>query len=236
MSSRLCGFTCAAVALLFSVPPTARAQFAVIDVASLSQLVSEVRVLEQQLSTARSELTQAQSEYQSITGPRGMERLLGGTVRNYLPGDWPAVQSVLQGSVRYPQLSTDLQVAVKALAVLSATQLAALPPPATAQLQARRQTIALLQSLSHQSLANSSGRFAAIQQLINAIAQAPDQKAILELLARIAAEQDMLQNENTKLQVLYQGVQAQDLANGQSVRELTVAGHGQFQNRFQPQP
>jgi type IV secretion system protein VirB5 len=235
MSIRLCGLS-TAVALLFGLLPTARAQFAVVDVASLSQLISEVRVLEQQLSTSRSELTQAQSEYQSITGSRGMERLLGGTARNYLPGDWSAVQGVLQGSARYPQLAADLQVALKALAVLSATQLAALSPPATAQLQARRQTIALLQSLSHQSLANSSGRFAALQQLINAIAQAPDQKAILELLARIAAEQDMLQNEHTKLQVLYQGVQAQDLANAQSVRELTVAGHGQFQNRFQAQP
>ena len=236
MSIRVGGLPIA-VALLFGLSPTARAQFAVIDVASLSQLVSEVQVLEQQLSTARSELTQTQSEYQSITGTRGMERLLSGTVRNYLPPDWAALQAVLQqGSVRYPQLAGDLQIALKALAVLSARQLAALPPAATAQLQARRQTVALLQSLSHQSLANSSSRFVALQQLIDAIARAPDQKAILELLARIAGEQDMLQNEHTKLQVLHQGVEAQDLANAQSVRELTIAGHGQFQNRFMPQP
>ena len=223
--------------LLFGLLPTARAQFAVIDVASLSQLVSEVQVLEQQLSTARSELTQTQSEYQSITGARGMERLLAGTVRNYLPPDWAALQSVQQqGSGRYPQLASELQITSKALAVLSGKQLAALPPAATAQLQARRHTVALLQSLSHQSLANSSSRFVALQQLIDAIARAPDQKAILELLARIAGEQDMLQNEHTKLQVLYQGLQAQDLGNAQSARELTVAGHGQFQTRFNPQP
>jgi len=236
MSIRLDGLA-VAIALLFGLLSTARAQFAVIDVASLSQLVSEVKVLEQQLSTARSELTQTQSEYESITGPRGMDRLLAGTVRNYLPPDWAAVQAVSQqGSVRYPQLAADLQIATKTLSVLSGKQLAALPPPATAQLQAKRQTVALLQSLSHQSLANSSSRFAALQQLIDAIARAPDQKAILELLARIAGEQDMLQNEHTKLQVLYQGVQAQDLGNAQSVRELTVAGHGQFQTRFNPQP
>jgi type IV secretion system protein VirB5 len=225
-----------ALTLLFSAAPAARAQFAVIDVASLSQLVSEVQVLEQQLATARKELSQAQTEYQSITGARGMGRLVAGTVRNYLPPDWATLQGALQGSARYPRLSADLQDAVKAGAVLSGQQLAALSPAASAQLQAVRQTVALLQSLSHESLANSSGRFASVQQLIDAIAQAVDQKAILELQARITGEEDMLQNEHTKLQVLYQGVQAQDWANAQRVRELIVAGHGQFANRFQPQP
>jgi len=225
-----------ALALLFGLAPAARAQFAVIDVASLSQLVSEVKVLEQQLATARSELTQAQTEYQSITGARGMGRLLAGTVRNYLPPDWATLQGALQGSARYPQLAADLQSAVKTATVLSAQQLAALSPTASAQLQTYRQTVALLQSLSHESLANSSSRFAAIQQLIDAIAQAADQKAILELQARITGEEDMLQNEGTKLQVLHQAVQAQDWANAQRVRELVVAGHGQFSNRFQPQP
>jgi type IV secretion system protein VirB5 len=225
-----------ALTLLFSAAPAARAQFAVIDVASLSQLVSEVQVLEQQLATARKELSQAQTEYQSITGARGMGRLVAGTVRNYLPPDWATLQGALQGSARYPLLSADLQDAVKAVAVLSGQQLAALSPAASAQLQAVRQTVALLQSLSHESLANSSGRFASVQQLIDAIAQAVDQKAILELQARITGEADMLQNEHTKLQVLYQGIQAQDWTNAQRVRELIVAGHGQFANRFQPQP
>jgi type IV secretion system protein VirB5 len=222
--------------LLVGVMPVARAQFAVIDVASLSQLISEVQVLEQQLATARGQLTQAETEYQSITGARGMGRLLTGTARNYLPPDWATLQGALQGSARYPRLAADLQSAVNAAGVLSIQQLAALSPAASAQLQQRRQTVALLQSLSHESLANSSSRFAAVQELIDAIAQASDQKAILELQARIAGEEDMLQNEHTKLQVLYQGVQAQDWANAQRVRELAIAGHGQFDTRFQPQP
>jgi type IV secretion system protein VirB5 len=225
-----------ALTLMFGVVPAARAQFAVIDAASLSQLISEVQVLEQQLATARGELTQAETEYQSITGARGMGKLLAGTTRNYLPADWANVLGALQGSANYPRFAADLQSALNAVAVLSSHQLATLSPAASAQLQAWRQTVALLQSLSHESLANSSGRFAAIQQLIDAIAQATDQKAILELQARMTGEEDMLQNEHTKLQVLHQAVQAQDWANAQRVRELTVAGHGQFANRFQPQP
>jgi type IV secretion system protein VirB5 len=230
------GWVHAALVLLFGMSPAARAQFAVIDVASLSQLISQVQVLEQQLAAARGQLAQAQTEYQSITGERGMGRLLAGTVRNYLPSDWAALQNALQGSVRYPQFAADLQNAVKTATVLSGGQLTALSPVATAQLQAQRRTVALLQSLSHESLVNSSARFPALQQLIDTIAQAADQKAILELQARISGEQDMLQNEHTKLQVLYQGVQAEDLANAQRVRELTIAGHGQFESRFRPQP
>jgi len=225
-----------ALTLVLGVAPAARAQFAVIDAASLSQLISEVQVLEQQLATARGELTQAQTEYQSITGARGMGGLLAGTVRNYLPTDWATVLSALQGSAHYPRFAADLHSALNAVGVLSSQQLAALSPAASAQLQAWRETVAVLQGLSHESLANSSSRFAAIQQLIDAIAQAADQKAILELQARITGEADMLQNEDTKLQVLHQAVQAQDWANAQRVRELIVAGHGQFANRFQPQP
>jgi type IV secretion system protein VirB5 len=225
-----------ALTLLFGVAPAVRAQFAVIDVASLSQLISEVQVLEQQLATARGELTQAQTEYQSITGARGMGRLLAGTVRNYLPPDWATLQGALQGSARFPQLAADLQSAVKAAAVLSAQQLAALSPTASAQLQTYRQTVALLQSLSHESLANSSSRFASVQHLVDTIAQASDQKAILELQARIAGEEGMLQNETTKLQALYQSVQAQEWANAQRMRELAIAEQGQFDSRFHPQP
>src|SRR5215469_8769876 len=101
MLSRSAWFS-AALMFYLGAAPAARAQFAVIDVASLSQLISEAQVLEQQLATARNQLTQAQSEYQSITGARGLGRLLAGTVRNYLPPDWATLQAALQGSGRFP--------------------------------------------------------------------------------------------------------------------------------------
>ena len=227
------GWVCAA---LLTGAPAAHAQFAVIDVASVSQLISEVRTLEQQLSTARNQLTQAQQEYQSISGSRGMGQLLAGTPRNYLPPDWATLTGELRGAGAYPALAADLAATQRSTAVLSAAQLAALSPPAAAQLQAERQSAALAQSLSHQGLANSSGRFASLQQLINAIGGATDQKSILELGARIAAEGGMLENEHTKLAMLFQGVAAQQVANEQRLRELAIAGHGQFAARFQPHP
>ena len=56
----------------------------------------------------------------------------------------------------------------------------------------------------------TSSRFASIQELIDAIARALDQKGILELAARINAEQGMLQNEQTKLNVLSEAVQVEE--------------------------
>lgn len=235
MVNRHARFLVACIALLAGVP-AARAQFAVIDVASLTQLISEVQTLEQQLQTAHNQLAQAQAEYQSITGARGFGQLLSGTPRNYLPPNWPTLIGELQGSGAYPTLAADLQGTLRSDTVLSAQQLAALSPAAGTQVQAERQSVALLQSVSHEALANSSSRFAALQQLINAIGGATDQKAILELQARIAAEGAMLQNEHTKLTDLYQGVQAQAWANAQRARELAIAGHGQFDTRFQPHP
>jgi type IV secretion system protein VirB5 len=235
MLNRYTLFRLAAAALL-AVAPAAQAQFAVIDVASLAQLISEVQTLEQQLSTARNALAQAQQEYHSITGSRGMQQLLSGTQRNYLPPDWTAVTAELSGAGAYPALAAAVQSAMRSNALLSTQQLAALSPAAAAQLRAQRQSVALAQGLSHEALANSSSRFAALQQLIDAIGGTSDQKSILELQARIAAEDGMLQNENTKLTTLFQAVEAQQWANEQRLRELAIAGQGQFATRFEPHP
>ena len=85
---------------------------------------------------------------------------------------------------------------------------------------------ALLQATSRAALANSSDRFASLQQLIGAIGSATDQKGALDLSARIAAEQGMLQNESTKLQVLYQIAQSEEWARAQRVREQALTDQG----------
>jgi type IV secretion system protein VirB5 len=224
-------------AVLGSGVPVAQAQFAVIDVASVAQLMSEVKTLEQQLATAQAHLAQAETAYRSTVGDRGMEQLLSGTVRNYLPPNWNGLQSAFQSTnSSYPALSSDLNTALSANAILSTQQLGALSPAANQQMQSSRQSVALLQAVSHQALSTTSNRFTSLQQLINAIAGAGDQKSALDLHARIGAETGMLQNEQTKLQVLYQSAQAEQWANDQRTREQVVAGHGQFASRFQPTP
>src|SRR6185312_12497122 len=206
----------------------ARAQIPVTDIGAIAQLVSELQTLEQQVETARQQLAQAQSEYQAITGGRGMERLLSGTVRNYLPPTWGDIRGALAGGGAFPGLSTQLQLAVSANTVLSDAQLSELAPADRQSLLAARQATAVEQVLAQQALIVTSDRFAALQQLIDAIPAASDEKGILDLQARIAAEQDMLQNEQAKLGLLSEAAQADLAANEARRRELAVAGHGNF--------
>ncbi len=223
------------LAALLGVAPAARAQIPVVDVASLAQLINQVQTLQSQLATARSQLAQAQSALSTITGSRGMQLLLGSTVRNYLPADWAGFVSALgNGNSAYGSLGSSLQTTLQANAVLSPQWLALFTPIEAAVLTSARQNAALLQVSSQQSLARTSGQFASLQQLISAIGTTTDQKSILELMARIVAEQAMVQNEQTKMQVLRQAIDGEAWATQQRAQETAIVAQGQWSSRFQP--
>ena len=227
---RLVSRICAGAALL-AVAASAQAQFAVIDVASITQLIQQVQTAVRQLQTAESQLTQAEQEFNSLNGSRGMQNLLAGTTRNYLPTDTASLQATLTGSGgTYSALSVSVQSSMSANAVLSATQIASLSASEQSAVQAQRQSVALLQGISQQALSNSSGRFDSMQQLITTIGSATDPKAILDLHARISAEEGMLQAEQTKLQVLYQTVLAQQAAEQQRSREQAMTDVGSLRS------
>ena len=195
----------------------AEAQFAVIDIGAITQLIQQVQQMQQALQTAQNQLNQAQQEYQSITGIRGMQNLLSGINRNYLPTTWAQLPV---------GLASPLNAQVGSNAVLTSSQIAALSPAEQQQLNAARTNAALLQVATQQAYSTTSSRFASVQTLINAIPTATDQKGILDLQARIQAEQGMLQTDSTKLNLLYQAAQAQELARRQTAAEQVVAGVG----------
>lgn len=211
--------------LLAGGPLSAYSQIPVTDVGAIIQLVTEVNTLEQQLNAARESLAQAQQQYQSMTGGRGMELLLAGTARNYLPTNAAQLQAALEGAGGYP-LGVGVSAAVSSNAILNPQQVMTLAPAEQESLQAARRNAALQQAVEQEALTNSSDRFAAIQELIDTIPRATDQKSILDLTARINAEQGMLQNEQTKLAVLVGAVQAAELVRQQRARERAIADIG----------
>lgn len=226
-STRLLLFLACVLVPLSVVPTPATAAMAVVDVAAISHLVTQVRTLSDQLTTMRDSLTQARLEFESIRGGRGMENLLAGTVRNYLPPDWAQLDAALRGMAgSYGALASSLQNLIESNAVLTPQQVALLSPLERAQLDASRRSVALVQATTREALANASDRFAALQQLVNAIPRATDQKAILDLQARIAAEQGMLQNEQIKLDLMERTAQAEERARRQRAREQAIASIG----------
>jgi len=217
--------------------PPARAQWAVVDAPATAQLIQQVKTMAQQLETTRNQLMQAKSALETMTGTRGMQLLLSGTVRNYLPASWDQLVGVMQGGVGgYSALAADVRLALGTNAVLSPQQLALLAPADQRQIAAARQASALQQALAQEALANASTRFGALQSLVGAIGSATDQKGILDLQARISAELGMLQNEQTKIQILRDATQAQAAVLVQQRQEQVIAGQGNFATRFQPVP
>ena len=218
---------CLVPLLLLARAPAAHAQWAVIDVASIQQLVQEVATMRQELTTAQQELSQARSQYAAITGNRGMDQLLSGENHNYLPVDWAELNAVLQGSGgTYASLASSMQGLISSNAVLTPQQVATLSATEQAQLQADRSSTALLQAMTQQALSTTSARFQSLQQLIAEIPRATDEKASLDLESRISAEQTMLQNDEIKMGVLYQLARADSEANDERAREQAIADIG----------
>lgn len=203
------------------------AEIPVIDASALAQLATQIHTMEDQLLTARDQLTQAQATLQSMSGGRGMENLLSQTARNYLPSDWTELAAALERTGgAYGALGREVQELIQHNAVLTEAQLAQLTPAQRELVYTGRQNAAALEGISRQALSNTSQRFAAIQLLIRAIGRATDQKAILDLQARIGAEAGMLQNEASKLQSLYRVTDAEERVRVQRVKELALADVG----------
>ena len=219
------------VLALFGMVSVTQAQFAVTDVRAIAQLVQQVSTLKQQLDTAHGQLLQAQQQFQSMTGVRGMQNLLNGINRNYLPANYTQLTAAIsQVGGAYSALSAGIQSLMAANAVLTSAQVATLTPAEQSQIQAARQSAATMQMISRQAMSTTSARFTSIQQLITAIPSATDQKGALDLQARIQAEQLMLQNESTKLNVMYQSAQADEWAHQQTTREQAIAGVGSLRD------
>jgi type IV secretion system protein VirB5 len=223
--------------LLLAGAPAAHAQWAVVDVGAIAQLVREVAVMESTLTTAQSELQQAEQTYRAMTGDRGMASLLSGTTRNYLPTSSSELEALLdEDATPYAAVAGAMQSEITRHAVLTAAQLGRLPEDSATQVQTARRSVALLQAIAADALSNASGRFADLQRLIEAISTASDQKASLDLEARISAEQAMLQNEQTKLQVIFEALRAETRGDEEAERERIVADQGDFSTRFAPSP
>jgi type IV secretion system protein VirB5 len=215
----------------------ARAQWSVVDIPATAQIVKQVETTGQQLMTLKSQLQQAEQALQSMSGGRGMQLLLGDLNRNYLPGDWASMMNLSQTLTgAYGRLASTVVSLQAAIAVLSPDHLAALSKTDQLQILNARQQIATKQAVFQNALSSASARFVSLQTLIAAIGTATDQKAILDLQARVNAELCMMQNEQTKLQALSASFDAQDAAARAQEREQGLEDQGRFATRFQPVP
>src|SRR5688572_15034196 len=129
------------------VRPTSAA-ITVIDIKAIAQLIAQYE--------------QLQRQFEALTGERGMERLLAGTVRNYLPAEWRALIDALAGADwAYGAFASSAREFLDANTVLTPEQLAVFSEADREHMEAMRRSTAILQGLTKQALETTSGRFEA---------------------------------------------------------------------------
>jgi hypothetical protein len=214
------------VVLALSVP-AARAAMPVIDVGAIVQLVQQLANAREQLATLRDELRQLEQQYRAATGTRGMERRVPTDVaaRNYLPVTGEGVDQLRAGRDRsgLGRALDDLLGRLPEWSPRAADQVA---PALSAQWQDARQRAALLETLMREVVGETSLRFAQVDALRAAIADAQDPKAIADLTARIGIEQAMLTNEHTKVASLSQLMEGMAQQSRLAQQQAAIEGLG----------
>ena len=148
------------------------------------------------------EYNQLVEEYRSLNGIRGMASLVNNPqLRRYLPDEYKNILS--QGYGDWQALRTALD-----------------NPVGSSNLQKlRRDQLAIDEAMVLESYKQASRRFGDIQVLLDKIndASIPDAKDMVDLQARIQAEQVMMQNEASKIAMM---------KNLQEIQQRTMTAQG----------
>ncbi|RMP10027.1 P-type DNA transfer protein VirB5 [Pseudomonas syringae group genomosp. 3] len=171
---------------------------------TLAEFTSNTTRWTQQFTQMKSQIDQMRQNYESITGNRGMGRIYDDPkYRDYLPNDWQQVyDSVKQGGWdglegRAAGIYSDNKIYDSCQSFGDTTQRNACQAQAVKPSQDKAYAL--------DAYDQAKGRVSQLDQLMGQIDRTQDPKAIAELQGRIAAEQAMIQNEQTKLQ-MYQMV------------------------------
>ena len=199
----------------------ANAQIPVTDLGSIAQQVQQVAAWGKQFAQMQTQYNQLQSTYNSLSGIRGMANLVNNpALRNYLPTEY---QDMLSGTGMPAGLSGNISSIRDSARILGIQSTALDMASDTARgMQNMQNQNALNRAIGEEGYRQAASRFSSIQVLLDKVNATPDQKDILDLQGRIQAEQVMLQNEQSKLQMMtyLAGVQ-KDIAQ-QQAREISI--------------
>ena len=211
----------------------------VFDPTLMANNVAQLSEMASQLAQLKAQLEQAKNTYGAMTGNRGYGDFMNipNQARNYIPSNFSNIMSLLQSNnLSYSGIADAIRNYMNANAVLTNADLDKMNmSPATRQiLTDSRSNTATIQALADEGLHNASVRFNLLQTLAYEINNTTDPKAIAELQARIQVEQNMLTNEQTKMQDLFDGMQARKQMVDQQTREVAIQQVGDMSTVQQP--
>ncbi len=210
-------------ALAIITAGTASAQIPVTDVASITtQVTNQIETIakwKMQYDQMVGQINQMKQQYESLTGSRGLGNILNDpALRDYLPNDWQGVYDAVKTG-GYAGLSG------RASSIYSQSKVFDSCAHLTVSDQkmlceARAVKASQDQAFALDAYDKAKSRLSQIDSLMSKINDTSDPKAIAELQGRIAAEQAMIQNEQTKLQLYAMVAQAEDKIQQQQQREM----------------
>lgn len=201
------------------------AQIPVTDGASIAnsvqQQVETMAKWKMQYDQMVNQIDQMKQQYAAVTGARGMGELFNNPqLRDYLPQDWQGVyDSVKSGG--YAGLSGRAESIYNDNKVYDACAGFASPEQRT-NCEAQAVKGSQDKAFALDAYDAAKNRLGQIDQLMGQINQTQDPKAIAELQGRISAEQAMIQNEQTKLQMYQMVAAAEDRLQQQKQREINA--------------
>ena len=222
-------FAAAAAALVFACAPAVQAQQIVHDPRALAQMVEEARTTLEQLRALQTQIEQGQQLFDSLNDLSGVNALAGELglpqVRNPLP-DIRALRAAADGD-----LSALGDLADRADAIRRDTRLYTPPAGDPGSAEAYyRDSLERAGARTARDLAIGEAvggaadrRLQGLETLRSALDTAPNARAVMDLEARLAAEQALIQNEQVRLQGLALTQAAEARLEEQRARERAEA-------------
>lgn len=172
----------------------------VYDGAQFANSVKQLVEMANQLANMKAQLKQAQQQYAALVGSRNFGAILNNpALKNALPENWQNVHENIQKGGYKGLDGTAKALADAAKLVDRCAYLKNEAAKHSCEAQAVQS--AQVKSDISKALEAAQKRLDQIEGLMNQINRTQDPKAIAELQARIAIEQAMIQNENTRLQM-----------------------------------
>lgn len=219
----------AALVLVLAAAPGARAQQIVHDPTSYAKMVEEARTALQQLQALQAQVEQGRQLFDSLNGLSDVNALAGALglpeVRNPLP-DLAALRAAADGD-----LSALGRLAERADAIRAEHRLYTPPSgdlPAAEAWYRDSLERAGARGARDLALGEAIGeaadqRLEGLETLRRALDTAPNARAVMDLEARLAAEQALIQNEQVRLQGLALAREAEARLEEQRARERAEA-------------
>jgi type IV secretion system protein VirB5 len=221
MNRRLFAAACASAVVALS--GTAYAQTIVYDPTSFAKILQQTQTALKQLQQLEQQVAQGQQLLTSLNQASNVNALATSLSQPQLRGFLPNAEAFV--SAAQGDLTALGALGAKAQAIRSANQLYTPPPGdvAGADLLAAGNRAALNLATAESVGQAGAARLTGLQQLQGAISTAPTARAVLDLQARILAEQAMIANDQMRLQGLAMTQAAQEQMQVQRARERAAA-------------